>query len=80
MVSSDGLLLQLNPLLDVVSRMGMNLWSATADRQTHRENTVASFRRAAAAGVSFVEFDVQVSRADSREAWGLGQVRLHGKQ
>jgi glycerophosphoryl diester phosphodiesterase len=41
--------------------MGMNLWSATPDRQTHRENTVASFRRAAAAGVSFVEFDVQVS-------------------
>ena len=38
----------------------MNLWSASSDRQTHRENTVASFRRAAAAGASFVEFDVQV--------------------
>jgi len=38
----------------------MNLHSAAADRQTYRENTIASFRRAAAAGASFVEFDVQV--------------------
>ena len=41
-------------------RMRTNLYSASADRQTHRETTIASFRRAAAAGVSFVEFDVQV--------------------
>ena len=40
----------------------MNLHSAAADRQTYRENTIASFRRAAAAGASFVEFDVQVGR------------------
>ena len=40
----------------------MNLHSAAADRQTYRENTIASFRWAAAAGASFVEFDVQVGR------------------
>ena len=47
----------------LMCRMGMNLHSAAADRQTYRENTIASFRRAAAAGVSFVEFDVQVGYA-----------------
>ena len=46
----------------LMRRMGMNLHSAAADRQTYRENTIASFRRAAAAGASFVEFDVQVAK------------------
>ncbi len=49
----------------VMRRMGMNLHSAAADRQTYRENTIASFRRAAAAGASFVEFDVQVHQYSS---------------
>ena len=43
----------------------MNLHSAAPDRQTYRENTIASFRRAAAARVSFVEFDVQVGTQSS---------------
>ena len=42
--------------------MGENLSSTGSGRRTYRENTVASFRRAAGAGAAFVEFDVQVTK------------------
>lgn len=37
--------------------------------RTYRENTVASFRRAASAGASFVEFDVQVTKDGVPVIW-----------
>jgi glycerophosphodiester phosphodiesterase len=44
--------------------LGANSWAKMADGVLHRyrENTVASFAAAAAAGATFVEFDVQVTR------------------
>ncbi len=47
----------------IASRMGENLLALTAPGRPlmkYRENTIRSFNTAAAAGASFVEFDVQV--------------------
>lgn len=41
--------------------MGMNLWTSQGILPSHRENTIISFLDAAKHGVSFVEFDVQVT-------------------
>lgn len=49
--------------LTLLCRMGVNM-PATADPRPnqYRENTLLSFKQAAANGASFVEFDVQVTR------------------
>ena len=52
-----------------ICRMGENLGNSDSNRRTYRENTIASFRRAASAGASFVEFDVQVTKDGVPVIW-----------
>lgn len=58
-------------------RMGENLIATRPEGRplmVYRENTIRSFNAAAAAGASFVEFDVQVHHCD---AWLLTQHTLN---